>query len=151
MGAELRHASLLKDMLTAMKTNTFKRLTHRSQGGGNGLPKLKSHKQVLAAVTKIVANNGTGKGETKQAKKEKKAAKKVPTARAAAAVHVAMAPAEAESSDDDSGTDEDDPLTPVVLSTATRVGRTPGPGYTPPQTVPGEQRQHCSYNAMGAV
>ena len=143
VGAELRHSSLLKDMLTDMKANTFKRLTHRFQGGKNGLPKLKSHKKVLAAVTKIwiVADNGA----EKKAKKATKAEKKAATARAAAAV----AAAEAESSDDDSGTDEEDPLTPVVLTTATRVERTPG--YMPPQPAPRGQRQQGSHNATGAV
>ena len=66
--------------------------------------------------------------------------------RAAAA---AVAAAEAESSDDDSGTDEDDPLTPVVLSHATRVGRTPG--YVQTQTAPRAQRQQCSTIATGTV
>ena len=59
-----------------MKANTFKRLTHRFQGGEKGLPKQKSHKQVVAAVTKIVANNGTEKTAKKQAKKITKAEKK---------------------------------------------------------------------------
>ena len=110
VGAKQRHSSLLKDMLSAMKANTFKRLTHRFQGGKDGLPKLKSHQKVLAAVTKIVADNSA----EKKAKKATKADKKAATARAAA-----IAAAEAESSDDDSGTDEEDPLTPVVLTTAT--------------------------------
>ena len=123
-----------------MKANTFKRLTHRFQGGKDGLPKLKSHQKVLAAVTKIVADNSAGK----KAKKATKADKKAATARAAA-----IAAAEAESSDDDSGTDEEDPLTPVVLTTATRVGRTPG--YTPPRPAPREQRQQSSNGNVGAV
>ena len=145
VGGKLRHSSLLKDILSAMKANTIKRLTHRFQGGGNGLPKLKSHKKVLAAVTKIVADNGAEKTAEKQAKKAAKAEKKAAAARAAAAV----AAAEAESSEDDSGTDEEDPLTPVMLTTATRVGRTPG--YVPPRPEPRGQRQQCSHNATGAV
>ena len=143
VGAELRHSGLLKDMLTAVKANTFKRLTHRFQGGQKGLPKETSHKKVVAAVTKIIADNDTGKTAKKEAKKVAKAEKKAATARAAAAM------AEAESSDDDSGTDEEGPLTPVVLTTATRVARTPG--YVLPWPNPREQRQSCSGNATGTV
>ena len=113
VGAELRHSSLLKDMLTAMKANTFKRLTHRFQGGKNGLPKHTSHKKVTAAVTKIVADNGTDKTAKKKAKKERKGREEGCDRRGQLQQ---MAAAEADSSDDDSGTDEEDPLTPVVLS-----------------------------------
>ena len=145
VGAELRHSSLLKDMLLAMKAGSFKRLTHRFQGGKNGLPKLTSHKKVLAAVTKIVADNSAGQTAKKQAKKERKAEKKAAEVRAATAVDIAGA----ESSEDDSGTDEDDPLMPVVLSHATRVGCTPG--YVPTRTAPRQRRQQCSYSTTGAV
>ena len=148
VGAELRHSSLLRDMLTAMHAGTFKRLTHRFQGGKNGLPKHTSHKKATVAVTKIVADNGTDKAAKKKAKKERKEKKekKAAEVRAAAA---AVAAAEADSSDDDSGTDEDDHLTPVVLSQATRVGRTPG--YSQQLPPPRAQRQHSSTNATGIV
>ena len=149
--AELRHSSLLKDMRSAMKAGTFKRLTHRFQGGKNGLRKLTSHKKVLAAVTKIVADNGAGQSakyrpRSKLRRSEHKAEKKAAQVRAAAA---AVAAAEAESSDDDSGTDGDDPLTPVVLSQARRVGRTPG--CVQSRTAPRAQRQQCSTSTTGTV
>ena len=130
-----------------MKAGTFKRLTHRFQGGKNGLPKLTLHKKVLAAVTKIVADNSAGQTAKKQAQKERKAEKKAAEVRAAAAV----AAAGTESSEDDSGTDEDDPLTPVILSQATRVGRTPGYNVMPTQTAPQAQRQQCSYSTTRGV
>ena len=120
MPASERHSACPSNMVKDMEEGTFKRLTHRFQGGTGGLPKAKTGPEAVAAAVQItVALSSTKKRaeNAEQKEKRKQRSKDRKTKKAAEDKNqTETGAAEEEQAEDDTETPEEQ-----ALPTATRT------------------------------
>ena len=72
MPANERHSACPSNMVKDMEEGTFKRLTHRFQGGTGGLPKAKTGPEAVAAAVQITVALGSTKKKAENAEQKEK-------------------------------------------------------------------------------